>query len=95
MGKVFRDGTHPGWAVFSMIYVIGAFGLSIYWLITTSGWVASLARWQARHLFNGKWYPKMTTLVVLIGFLVPLLLLKLVIEAVTGKKLTSSPLSRS
>ncbi|HEY4175301.1 MAG TPA: hypothetical protein VGM90_00645 [Kofleriaceae bacterium] len=89
---IFRPGTNKAWAVFAGIYLAATLALTIYWLFTETGPVLSLAKWEAAR-FHGSWYPKITMLVIWVATLIPLLIVKFSIEAVTGKKLTA-PITR-
>jgi hypothetical protein len=94
MGRVFRAGTNTVWAAVVAVYVLATLGLSFYWLFTESGPIGWLGRWQARTLFDGSWYPKITTLLFIVVAVFALVAVKLVIERVTGKRLTQ-PVTRS
>ena len=86
MAKVFREGTHPVWAGFASVYLVGAVALTVYWLMTESGPIRWLADWQARTLFDGSWYPKITSLVVLVGVILPILPVRLVFDAIIRRR---------
>jgi hypothetical protein len=88
MGKIFREGSNPIWTAFALVYILGAIGYAMYSLFTETGPVMWLGTWQAENLLDGEWYPKLTTLIVILGLLIPMLVLKVVIEKVTGKRLT-------
>ena len=48
MGRVFREGTNPIWAVIVALYVVAILVLPFYWLITETGPMRWLADWQGR-----------------------------------------------
>ena len=85
---IFRAGTHWAWAAFVGISVLALLGLDTYWLFRESGPVAWLGALEAR-LLGGRWLPKLTFVLVLLIGVGALLLLKLLIEAVSGRKLTA------
>ena len=85
---IFRPGTNRLWAAFATIYLLAAFGLGLYWLFTESGPVAWLAALQGK-VMAGRWFPKLTFIVLLLAELVPLGVLKLLIERVTGTPMTA------
>ena len=89
-----RDRTHPLWLLFFFVWTFGWLGVDLYWLFTESGPIGWLGRWQARTLFDGSWYPKITTLLFIVVAVFALVAVKLVIERVTGKRLTQ-PVTRS
>jgi hypothetical protein len=82
---IFREGTNPVWGAFVGVFVLGALGIDFYWLFTESGPIRWLAEVEAP-IFGG-WYPKLTFLIVLLAELLPVLGLKLAIEALTGRRL--------
>jgi len=86
----FRGGTNPLWAAFALIYFLGAIGMDLYWLFSESGPVRGLAMLQGK-ILGGHWFPKITFLVLLLAELGPLFLLKLIIERLTGARLTGPP----
>jgi len=88
--SIFRRGTNPFWAAFAMIYILGAIGMDFYWLFTESGAVRWLAILQGKILSN-HWFPKVTFLVLLLAELGPLILLKVIIERLSGTRLTGPP----
>lgn len=88
MARIFREGTNPVWGAVVAVWVLGSLALDFYWLFTESGVMRWMAEWQAS-LLGGKWYPKLGFVIVLLAQIVVLLLVKLVIERATGKKLTA------
>ena len=86
---IFREGTNRLWAAFAAIYLLSAIAADFYWLFTDSGLIRWLAMLQAKVL--GHWFPKLTFLILLLAELAPLLLLKLLIERITGVRLTAPP----
>lgn len=87
MGIQFREGTRPAWKVFVCTYLVAAVALAAYWMITESGPIGRLGRVQAR-VFDGEWFPSVTTVCVLLAMLVPLAGIRFAFEALTGKRLT-------
>jgi len=87
---VFREGSNRLWTAFVTIYLLAAIGLDLHWLFTRSGLVGWLAMLQARVPGN-RWYPKFSFMILLLAELVPVILLKLLIERVTGTRLTAPP----
>jgi hypothetical protein len=85
---VFREGTNPIWGAFVLIFVLGALGLDMYWLFTDSGLIGWLADVQGS-IFGGQWFPKITLFLVFLVQIVILMVVKVVIEKITGKDLTS------
>jgi hypothetical protein len=84
--KLARDGANPVWVGLVLVYVLGMIGLDIYWLVTESGPVAYLADLQAS-ILRGVWYPKLTFALLLLAELLPVLIAKVAVEQLTGKKL--------
>jgi hypothetical protein len=87
---IFRPGTNRLWAAFVAIYFLTAIGMDFYWLFSESGPIRWLAVLQAK-LLGGRWVPKLTFLVLLLVEIVPVVLLKLLIERVTGARLAGPP----
>jgi hypothetical protein len=87
---VFREGTNPIWGAFMLTFVLGALGLDFYWLFTESGLIGWLAEVEASVL-GGQWLPKITLLIVFLGQIAVLLVLKVIIELITGRSLTGEP----
>jgi hypothetical protein len=85
---IFREGTNPTWGAFVLGFVLGALGLDFYWLFTESGPIRWLAQVEGA-LFGGHWLPKITLLLLFLGEIALLLVLKILIERLTGKRLTS------
>jgi hypothetical protein len=83
---VFREGTNPIWAACVGIYILAALGVDFYWLFTESGPIGWLGDVQAS-IFDGKWYPKLAFMLVLLAEIAPVIVLKLVLERLLGKKL--------
>jgi len=84
---VFREGTNRLWAAFMGIFVLTALGMDVYWLFSETGPVHWLASLQAK-LMGGRWFPKLTFLILLLAELLPVIVLKLLIERITGKPLS-------
>jgi hypothetical protein len=82
-----REGTNPIWGVSVIVYLVGCIAADFYFLITESGPVRWLAEIQAS-LFGGTWVPKLTLLLILLAQIGVMLVIKKVIERVTGKPLT-------
>ncbi len=74
------------WKIFVLIYVLAEVGLSIYWMFDESGLVLMLHEWQAA-LFNGYYYTKISFLVCILLLLVPVFVIKRIVEKVTGVKI--------
>ncbi|HVE43109.1 MAG TPA: hypothetical protein VNM14_24755 [Planctomycetota bacterium] len=87
---IFREGTNKLWGAFVGIFVLTALGLDVYWLFSETGPVRWLALLQAK-LMGGRWFPKLTFLILLLAELVPVIVLKLLIERITGKPLSPPP----
>jgi len=87
MANIVREGTNPVWGIFMICAVLGILGLDFYWLFTESGLIRFLAEKQAAVL-GGKWYPKVTFLILLLSQIGVLLLIKKLVELVSGKKMT-------
>jgi hypothetical protein len=85
--SLFRNGTNSVWGIFIGVCVIGFIALDFYWLFTQSGPMLWLAKLQAR-LLNGFWSLKLAFLFVFLLQIGVLLVLKLIIEKITGKNLT-------
>ena len=85
---IFREGTNPIWGAIVLLYVVCMLALDGYWLVTETGPVGAFARWQARNLFHGKYYPKLTVMLVLLAEIAILLVVKLLVERISGRKLT-------
>ncbi len=83
-----REGTNPVWGAFVLACVAGCLGLDFYWLFTESGPIAWLAAAEARVMF-GHWAPKVTFLILLLAQVGAVIVLKLIIEKLTGKRLTT------
>ena len=85
---VLREGTNPIWGAFMLVFVLGALGFDMYWLFTESGPIGWLADVQAS-MFSGQWFPKITFFLVFLAQIAVLLVVKVVLELITGSSLTS------
>ncbi len=86
MPEIFREGVNRVWAAFAALYILAALGVDFYWLFTESGPMGWLAEVQAS-IFDGKWYPQLAFVLVLLAEIAPVLVLKAILERVLGKKL--------
>lgn len=74
------------WKIVSMIYVLVALGLSIYWMFDESGLPEMICEWQLEILDDGC-YIALNLLGSLIALLVPLFIAKFAVEKMTGVKI--------
>lgn len=88
MAEFLREGTNPIWGTIAIVAVLTLLGLDIYWLFSESGPILWLARMQAK-IFSGKWYPKLTFIVLLLLEIGALLVIKICVEKVGGIRLTA------
>ena len=65
---------------------MGSLGLIMYWEFNDSGLCMVVREWQAAIIDDG-YYPALDIMLTLVMFLLPLFVVKIIVERVTGVKI--------
>lgn len=76
------------WKIVTLIYTLGSLGLIMYWEFSDSGLCMVVREWQGM-LLEDSFYPALDILLTLLMFLLPLLIVKPVVEKLSGVKITN------
>lgn len=74
------------WKILALIYVLGSLGLIMYWEFNDAGLCMIVREWQLM-LLTDSYYPVLDIMLVLLVFLLPLFIVKFIVEKVTGVKI--------
>jgi hypothetical protein len=77
------------WRIVATIYALVALGLAFYWEFTDSGMARMSCNWQADLLNSESCYIALNIAVPMLILLLPLLIVKILIEKITGVKLVN------
>jgi hypothetical protein len=80
------EKTMTVWRLFATLYALAAVSLCIYWEIKNSGLCGMVRGWQEA-LLTDSYYPAFDILLSLLMLLLPMIVVKLLIEKITGVKL--------
>jgi hypothetical protein len=74
------------WKIFALVYVLAALCLCFYWEFTDSGLCIIIREWQVS-LSGDKYYPTGDVLGALLALLLPLFVIKIAVQKITGVKI--------
>lgn len=77
------------WSIVATVYVLAALGLSFYWEFTDSGLAGIACQWQADLLSSDSCYIALNIALPMLMMLIPLLIIRFIIEKITGIKLVN------
>lgn len=76
------------WKIVTLIYILGSLGLIMYWEFNDTGLCLVVRSWQAK-ILDDSYYPVLDIMLVLLLFLIPLFIVKFIVEKVTGVKINN------
>lgn len=81
------------WKIFALIYVLATLGLSMYWEFNDTGFCMTVRGWQVA-ILQDSYYPILDIMLCFLLFLLPLFVVKFIVEKVTGVKIESGSFKR-
>lgn len=74
------------WKIIMFLYVFGTLGLVFWWEIDDSGLCVMVREWQG-YLMTDEYYPVLDIMLAWVMLLIPLFVVKVIVEKMTGVKL--------